>query len=129
MGSLSRAFNGPIPLPLVRRIAKQMLQALQYAHECGFIHTDIKPDNIMMGGPPPAAGQTSTQINIEDLQSPNFKLIDFGSGMYKLSQSFGKLFWYLANTSDKRWPAVLQPLALRTPKVIVGADRDTKVDV
>lgn len=26
---------------LVRRIAKQMLQALQYAHECGVIHTGM----------------------------------------------------------------------------------------
>lgn len=39
MGSVSRAFNGPMPLPLVRRIAKQMLQALQYVHKCGVIHT------------------------------------------------------------------------------------------
>ncbi|KAK7691208.1 hypothetical protein QCA50_006311 [Cerrena zonata] len=113
MGSVSRAFNGPMPLPLVRRIAKQMLQALQYVHKCGVIHTDIKPDNIMMVGPPPTAGQTSTQININDLQSANFKLIDFGS----------------ANTLARRWAAVLQPLALRAPEVIVGADWDTKVDV
>lgn len=38
-GSISRAFNGPMPLPLVKRIAKQILQALQYVHECGVIHT------------------------------------------------------------------------------------------
>ena len=41
MGSIYRAFDGPMPLPLVKRIAKQTLQALKYVHECGIIHTGM----------------------------------------------------------------------------------------
>lgn len=38
-----------IPMPIVRRIAKQVLVALAYLHTtCSIIHTDLKPENIML---------------------------------------------------------------------------------
>lgn len=38
-----------IPLPLVKRISKQVLLGLNYLHkECGIIHTDVKPENILL---------------------------------------------------------------------------------
>ena len=37
-----------IPLPIVRRITKQMLLSLDYIHRvCGIIHTDLKPENVV----------------------------------------------------------------------------------
>jgi serine/threonine-protein kinase SRPK3 len=37
-----------IPLPVVRRIAKQLLLGLDYMHRiCGIIHTDLKPENVV----------------------------------------------------------------------------------
>jgi serine/threonine-protein kinase SRPK3 len=30
---------GPMPLPLLKRVCKHVLRALQYLHECGIIHT------------------------------------------------------------------------------------------
>jgi serine/threonine-protein kinase SRPK3 len=36
-----RSFHGSLPLILVQRVAKHVLQGLQYMHECGVIHTGI----------------------------------------------------------------------------------------
>uniref|UniRef100_A0A3Q3DT06 non-specific serine/threonine protein kinase n=1 Tax=Hippocampus comes TaxID=109280 RepID=A0A3Q3DT06_HIPCM len=38
-----------LPLPCVKSIIKQVLQGLDYLHtKCKIIHTDIKPENILM---------------------------------------------------------------------------------
>ncbi|MHC4837043.1 MAG: serine/threonine-protein kinase [Planctomycetota bacterium] len=49
-------------------MARQLLGALQVAHEKGLVHRDIKPDNIMVlhGAPH------------DDLSAPRVKLMDFG---------------------------------------------------
>jgi serine/threonine-protein kinase len=39
---------GPIPLEEVVPIARQLSQALEYAHESGVIHRDLKPANIKL---------------------------------------------------------------------------------
>ena len=39
-----------VPLPIVRRICKQLLLGLDYMHRvCGIIHTDLKPENAVFG--------------------------------------------------------------------------------
>eukprot|EP00873_Tetraselmis_striata_P021100 jgi/Tetstr1/441364/TSEL_029613.t1 len=38
-----------LPLPLVRRLTVDILQGLDYMHrECSIIHTDLKPENVML---------------------------------------------------------------------------------
>lgn len=39
---------GPMPLDEVRRLAREIGQALQYAHDHGVLHRDIKPENVLL---------------------------------------------------------------------------------
>ncbi|KZT64847.1 kinase-like protein [Daedalea quercina L-15889] len=108
-----RSFPASLPLILVQRIAKDVLLGLQFAHECGIIHTDIKGDNIMMTGIGFEEGQTAKDIEILDLFNTVYKLTDFGA----------------ANTASRQWAGLIQPVALRSPEVLIGAPWDTKADI
>ncbi|KAL6453479.1 LOW QUALITY PROTEIN: spk-1 Serine/threonine-protein kinase spk-1 [Candida maltosa Xu316] len=48
LGLIRRYKHRGIPIVLVKQIAKQMLSAVDYLHRCGIIHTDIKPENILI---------------------------------------------------------------------------------
>jgi serine/threonine-protein kinase len=40
--------EGPLPPPEASRIAREVARALQYAHQQGVIHRDVKPENILL---------------------------------------------------------------------------------
>ena len=42
--------QGPLPIPQVVRILREVASALAYAHRQGVIHRDIKPANVMLDG-------------------------------------------------------------------------------
>lgn len=42
--------GGPLPLPEATRIACDLLDALDYAHQRGIIHRDVKPANLLLDG-------------------------------------------------------------------------------
>ncbi|KAJ6551167.1 kinase-like domain-containing protein [Mycena capillaripes] len=49
LGLIKRHQNKGVPIPLVKQIAKQVLQGLDYMHRyCAVIHTDLKPENVLI---------------------------------------------------------------------------------
>lgn len=43
-----RLTQGPLPIPEIARVLRQVAEGLDYAHKRGVIHRDIKPSNIML---------------------------------------------------------------------------------
>src|ERR1041385_6787032 len=60
--------EGPLPLPRVGDIARQIGDALHAAHEQGVIHRDLKSDNIML---------------IDTMTGDHVKVLDFGIAKIK----------------------------------------------
>jgi hypothetical protein len=62
--------RGHLPIEEVRWIVRQLAEALDYAHELGLVHRDIKASNVMIQAPPVQAEQPLT--------SGRVVLMDFG---------------------------------------------------
>jgi len=47
---ISKMFDRKLPLDFVKKIIPQMKEAINFVHHCGYIHTDIKPENFLLTG-------------------------------------------------------------------------------
>lgn len=80
--SLAQRLKGqPLPVPDVTRLFRELVQAVQYAHEQGVVHRDLKPGNILMSSA--VAGLQSGEAGSFSIKSPpqylsTPKITDFG---------------------------------------------------
>lgn len=63
LGDVMRS-SGPLPPTRVARLARQIALGLERAHRSGFVHRDLKPQNVMLLG--------------EDDEEEHAKILDFG---------------------------------------------------
>ena len=40
--------EGPLPVGLSIRLAREIAEALAHVHRCGFVHRDVKPENVLV---------------------------------------------------------------------------------
>lgn len=86
--------HGPLPLPAVKAVCKQLCAGLQAVHDAGIIHRDIKPANIYCLGDPEIADpgkvklvdfglmkliNADTDSSLDSTQSPMRELTEVGS--------------------------------------------------
>lgn len=68
-GLLAEFEDGVVPAPMLRRLMRELLEAVRHVHGQGMLHRDIKPDNIVMELRPDASRP--------GFQTHGVRLIDF----------------------------------------------------
>jgi Tol biopolymer transport system component len=96
---------GPLPVPEAVRVAQQIAEALDAAHEKGIVHRDLKPSNIM--------------ITPEGV----VKVLDFGLARAETPESID------AGRDDTRDGLILGTAAYMSPEQARGRRADKRTDV
>ncbi|KAI5365898.1 putative serine/threonine-protein kinase, active [Septoria linicola] len=132
-------FEGGIPGPLVQSFTYQLLQAIDCAHACGVIHTDIKQSNIMVKLPdvsciPKFLDDTASDIANLASQSEEYSIVPsrslkdhyFEDGFNRMKLDVALADWGVASWTNKHLTDHNQPRLLRAPEVILHAPWDRK---
>ncbi|KAI8137855.1 kinase-like domain-containing protein [Fennellomyces sp. T-0311] len=110
----------PFPLAHVQDMAHQILQSVAYLHDQKLVHTDLKPENIMLVS---SASRTATVRTIENgkeqkwvkqvLLSTKIQLIDFGSATFE----------------DEYHSSIVSTRHYRAPEIILGTGWSYPCDI
>ncbi|KAI0101026.1 hypothetical protein GGR51DRAFT_551182 [Nemania sp. FL0031] len=75
--------QNPVSLTIVMRIAKQLVRSVHYIHTCGFVHKNIRPENILVF--PSVEGSSLGQsflIGFTDFRNANFQTNMYGDAAW-----------------------------------------------
>lgn len=97
--------NGPLPIAVALRIARQLTLALGAAHDAGIVHRDIKPDNVM--------------IQTRDEDGYFVRVLDFGIAATRAAHA----------TRLTQTGALLGTPAYMAPEQISGLGVDARTDI
>ncbi|QYB17468.1 mitogen-activated protein kinase [Pacmanvirus S19] len=68
----NRNYGKGLPIGVVKKIMRDILKGLSYLHNCGIIHTDIKPSNLLLNGTVESLDESGLVVSIGDLGSSTF---------------------------------------------------------
>ncbi|KAK8059108.1 hypothetical protein PG996_009038 [Apiospora saccharicola] len=129
-----------IPTEVMRRITIQLLLALDCAHECGVVHTDITASNIFVKMRTYSrvesdylAHETVPQDRTEDQYAviPTRPLSEYYFEDSDLIDELDIVLgdWGVSSWTEKHLCEVIQPVALRAPEVLLGAGWGPAADI
>jgi serine/threonine-protein kinase SRPK3 len=132
----------------LKRFTQQILQALDYAHSSGVIHTELTPQNVMIQLPDESiigdfvldatADEILEEIEIEllepcELESRNMRGFWLGTDEPTLEDcetlDIAICDWGMACSIDEHLFETISPLIFRTPEVFLGAGRSKPADI
>ncbi|KAL4950834.1 protein kinase [Aspergillus filifer] len=129
--------DGRLPVKAVKVITRQLLLALDFLHrECGIIHTDLKPTNILLGlenpcntitrylSEVPARIDSQRGVTTPLREVIPTSLVSETEDLHVRVIDFGVASWREHHLSD-----LIQSPALRAPEVTIGAPWDIGVDI
>ncbi|CAB4253060.1 similar to Saccharomyces cerevisiae YLL019C KNS1 Nonessential putative protein kinase of unknown cellular role [Maudiozyma barnettii] len=120
---------GRFPGSHIQAIARQLIRSICFLHELNIIHTDIKPENILL-----CDDQNYAQYQLPDkilsglskrrktasnnglrkiLQTPEIKIIDFGSAVF----------------FDEYHPPIISTRHYRAPEIVLGLSWSYPCDI
>ncbi|KAG6041179.1 hypothetical protein E4U39_006687 [Claviceps sp. Clav50 group G5] len=130
--------NRLLPGKAAKEIMRQILTGLDFLHrECGIIHTNLKPQNILveLENPSDTISKYLDSVPPRTTEGPNGATVPLQEAIHtppvcQMTSlrvriiDFGVSSWREKHLSD-----MTQPLQLRAPEVTVGAPWDTGVDI
>eukprot|EP00475_Leptophrys_vorax_P046234 TRINITY_DN9857_c0_g3_i1.p1 TRINITY_DN9857_c0_g3~~TRINITY_DN9857_c0_g3_i1.p1 ORF type:complete len:473 (-),score=93.80 TRINITY_DN9857_c0_g3_i1:1607-3025(-) len=112
-----------IPIPLVRRIAREVLHGLDYLHRnCHIIHTDLKPENILL------------QKSLGDLKFVNGELAEESKSRIRDGENDRHTFIKVVDLGNACWTHkhftdYITTRQYRSPEAIVELHYSSAVDI
>lgn len=105
LGGILRSIpNGILDEDIVQKVVWDFMWALNHYHAQGILHSDIKPDNVLL-----------STSNEENDTLPNFKLVNFGAGLFHLG--------------NKEWETCrVGTMGYLAPKCVLEGRRDHSSD-
>ncbi|KAK3678205.1 hypothetical protein LTR78_002301 [Recurvomyces mirabilis] len=90
-GDLQQHLSSPLPEPEVQQIIRQTLQGLEYMHDLGYAHRDLKPQNMLVFSKAPhwRIKLADFGLNKRIVENATFLRTDAGTPAFKAPEIFG----------------------------------------